>query len=99
MPGVPRSRLVAVGCFTAFLGVVSGGMVGVLVAKAVAFLTRAPACTGIPTCDWYLYWVGGAAIGGATLPLLAVRSLRRSRSTDPRQDPAPAGQEGNRGPN
>lgn len=80
----PRSRLVAVGCFTAFLGVVSGGMIAVLLSKFVAFITRAPACTGIPTCDWYLYWAAGAAIGGVTLPWLAIRALRRSRSTDHR---------------
>lgn len=77
VPQVPRSRLVAVGCFTAFLGCVSGGMVGVLVAKFVAFLTRAETCPGIPTCDWYLYWAGGALVGALTLPALAVRALRR----------------------
>jgi len=79
-----RSRLIAVGCFTAFLGVVSGGMIAVLISKFVAFVTRAPACTGIPTCDWYLYWAAGAAIGGTTLPWLAVRALRRSGNRDHR---------------
>jgi hypothetical protein len=89
-PAAPESRppvtprLVAVGCFTAFLGVVSGGMIAVLVSKFVAFVTRAPACTGIPTCDWYLYWAAGAVIGGITLPWLAVRALRRSGSADHR---------------
>lgn len=76
----PGGRLVAVGCFTAFLGCISGGMVGVLVAKFVAFVTRAQSCPGIPTCDWYLYWAGGALVGAVTLPVLAVRALRRPRT-------------------
>ena len=77
--GPSRSRVVAVGCFTAVLGVVSGGMVAVLVSMFVGYVTRAEACPGIPTCNWYLYWAAGAIVGGITLPWLSVRSLRRLR--------------------
>jgi hypothetical protein len=80
--GVPRSRLVAVGCVTTLIGVMSGGMIAVLVSKFVAFLSRAPSCPGIPTCDWYLYWAVGALIGGISLPTLAVRALRRPKPVD-----------------
>ena len=50
----------AVGCFMAWLGLVSGAMVATLVSKLVAYVTRAPGCAGIPSCNWYIY----AAIGG-----------------------------------
>lgn len=77
--GPSRSRVVAVGCFTAVLGVVSGGMVAVLISMLVGYVTRAAACPGIPTCNWYLYWAAGAIVGGISLPWLSVRSLRRLR--------------------
>ena len=72
-------KRVAVGCFTAILGCMSGGMVAVLLSKFVAFVTRAQSCPGIPTCDWYLYWAGGAVIGGITLPLLVLRALAKPK--------------------
>ncbi|MBM4194633.1 MAG: hypothetical protein FJ202_09690 [Gemmatimonadetes bacterium] len=75
----PTSRRVAIGCVMAFLGMVSGGMIGVLVAKGVAFLTRAPSCPGIPTCDWYIYWGAAAAFGAVSLPWLVVRAMSRPR--------------------
>lgn len=71
----------AVGCFTAILGVMSGGMVAVLLSKFVAFVTRAQSCPGIPTCDWNRYWVGGAVIGGLTLPLLVLRALAKPKKS------------------
>lgn len=77
--GAPRSRFVVVGCFTAVLGTISGGMVAVLVSLLVAYVTRAATCPGIPTCNWYLYWAVGAVVGGISLPWLAVRALRRPR--------------------
>ena len=80
----PRGRRVAIGCLTTFLGVLSGGMVAVLISKFVAFLTRAAACEGIPTCDWYVYWAVGAAIGGITLPWLVLRALNRPKPAEPR---------------
>lgn len=78
---VSRGRRVAIGCFTAILGCLSGGMVAVLVSKFVAFVTRAPSCPGIPTCDWYVYWLTGALIGGISLPVLVVRALGRPKTT------------------
>jgi hypothetical protein len=76
-------RRVVIGCFTAILGCLSGGMVAVLVAKFVAFVTRAQSCPGIPTCDWYVYWAVGALVGGTTLPLLVVWALGRPKQTNP----------------
>ena len=75
-------RHVAIGCFMLWIGAFSGGMVGVLVSKGVAFFTKAPRCDGIPTCDWYIYAGVGAAIGALSLPWLVVSALRRA--------PAPA---------
>jgi hypothetical protein len=73
-----RGRNVGVGCLTAIAGWFSGAMVGVLVSKVVAFLTKAPSCPDIPTCDWHVYAFAGAAIGVVTLPALTLMRLRRS---------------------
>jgi len=72
-----RIRVVAIGCFMAWVGALSGAMVGVLVSKGVAFFAKAPVCDGIPTCDWYIYAAVGAGIGFLTLPWLVVSALRR----------------------
>lgn len=82
-PAPSTGRVVAIGCFMAWIGGFSGSMVGVLVSKGVAYLTRAPRCDGIPTCDWYIYAAVGGAIGALTLPWLVVSALRRP--------PAPTG--------
>ena len=71
-----RAQRVGVGCLTAFIGFVSGGMIGVFVSWVVAFLTRAPKCTGIPSCDWGYWATAGAWIGMITLPALALWRLR-----------------------
>lgn len=79
MPGTDRpsaARTVGIGCFMAVIGFFSGGMIGVLVSKLVAFFTRAPRCDGIPTCDWYIYMLVGGALGVLTLPWLVVSALR-----------------------
>lgn len=82
-PAVPppeppsMARVVGIGCFMAWIGAFSGAMIGVLVSKGVAFFTRAPACDGIPTCNWYIYAAVGGAIGFLTLPWLVVSALRR----------------------
>lgn len=78
----PLSRQVGIGCFMAVIGFFSGGMIGTLISKFVAFLTRAPKCEGIPTCDWYVYMLIGGALGAVTLPWLVVSALRSA--------PAPA---------
>ena len=71
-----------VGCVTLFAGAISGGMVGVLVSKIVAFVTKAPACPGIPTCDWHVYAGGGILIGSLTLFALAMWRTRRGGRDD-----------------
>jgi hypothetical protein len=78
VPARPSTlRVVAIGCFMAWIGGFSGAMVGVLISKGAAFVTKAPSCDGIPTCNWYVYAAVGAAIGALTLPWLVVGALRR----------------------
>ena len=67
-------RNLFIGCFMTPLGLMSGAMVGVLVSKIVAWVTNAPACEGIPTCNWYMY-AGVGALVGLSLPVLVLRSL------------------------
>lgn len=83
MPRNPDlGRNLAIGCFMTPLGALSGAMVGVLGSKVVAWLTNAPMCDGIPTCNWYVY-AGWGALAGLTLPVLVLRRLF--------QAPAPPG--------
>jgi hypothetical protein len=73
------------------LGLMSGAMVGVLASKIVAWLTGAPACEGIPTCNWHVY-AGWGALVGLTLPALVLRRLFQSAPPAPpagRADPTP----------
>ena len=70
------ARNVGVGCFGVLMGFFSGGMFGVLVAKIVDFFTRAPSCTGLPSCNWAQYFFGGALLGALTLPTLILLRLR-----------------------
>lgn len=72
----PVARQVGIGCFMAVIGFFSGGMIGTLISKVVAFFTRAPKCDGIPTCDWYVYMLIGGALGAVTLPWLVVSAMR-----------------------
>ena len=74
-PRVSTVRKVAIGCFTSWLGFVSGAMVAALLSKFTTFLTRAGECDGIPSCNWYI-WAGiGGLIGAATLPIFVLRVL------------------------
>lgn len=75
-------RIVAIGCFMTWIGGFSGAMFAVLLSKFAAFLTKAPKCSGIPTCDWYIYAAVGAGIGALTLPWLVVSALRRAPAAD-----------------
>ncbi len=75
--GNGRARRIGVGCFTAFIGFWSGGMIGVLVAKAVGAARRCTAPEGLPACDWYYFALGGMLLGAVTLPVLVLRRLRR----------------------
>lgn len=80
-----RGRNVAIGCFMVPLGAASGGMVGVLVSKIVAWMTKAPACPDIPSCDWYIYAGWGALLGALSLPALV--GWRLAQSAPPRDFP------------
>jgi hypothetical protein len=72
---VSTTRKVAIGCFSSWLGFVSGAMVAALLSKFATFLTRANSCDGVPSCNWYI-WAGvGGLFGAATLPFLVLRVL------------------------
>jgi hypothetical protein len=73
------ARNIGVGCFTAFAGFWSGGMVAVLVGRIVEGIRGSPSCEGLPICNWGTYAVVGALIGATTLPVLVLRRLRSSR--------------------
>jgi len=74
-PRVSTVRKVAIGCFTSWLGFVSGAMVAALLSKFTTFLTRAGECDGIPSCNWYI-WAGiGGLVGAVTLPVLVLWTL------------------------
>jgi 2-oxoglutarate dehydrogenase E2 component (dihydrolipoamide succinyltransferase) len=75
-------RNLFIGCFMTPLGLMSGAMVGVLVSKIVAWLTNAPACEGIPTCNWYVY-AGWGALVGLTLPGSCCAACSRARRRPP----------------
>jgi hypothetical protein len=71
-PRVSTVRKVAIGCFTSWLGFVSGAMVAALLSKFTAFITKARDCDGIPSCNWYV-WAGiGGVAGALTLPVLVL---------------------------
>jgi hypothetical protein len=80
---IAYGRRVGVGCFSLFVGLWSGGMIGVLVGKFIEGARRAPTCEGLPVCNWYVYAGIGAAIGAVTLPVLVLWRLRRGRQRDP----------------
>jgi hypothetical protein len=75
--GVRTATYVGVGCFTAFAGWWSGGMIAVLVAKIVGAIQGCPAGEHGQPCNWYAYALAGAVIGAISLPVLALRRLRR----------------------
>ena len=75
--GASVGRRVAIGCFTSWLGFVSGAMVAALLSRFTAFLMRADGCPDIPSCNWYI-WAGiGGVIGASTLPVLVLSRLGR----------------------
>jgi hypothetical protein len=82
---IPRSRRVAIGCFTFVLGGMSGAMVAVLLSKFIAFLTRAESCPGIPTCNWYVYAGVGALLGSVSLSGLVVWTISKPTPAPPAQ--------------
>jgi hypothetical protein len=70
-----------VGCLTAVVGLVAGGMIAVLIAKLVGAATgcRPDADTGAP-CDWSAYWTWGARLGVILFPSIVLWRMRRSRA-------------------
>jgi hypothetical protein len=73
------TRNVGVGCVTGVAGFFSGGMIAVLVGKFVGSVQGCKPPEGLPACNWWVYAGIGAVIGALTLPVLALRSLGRSR--------------------
>jgi hypothetical protein len=72
-----RMAKIGVGCFTTFIGGISGAMVGVLLSVGVTFGTRCKPIEGLPSCDWHIFAGWGALVGAITLPILALSRLRR----------------------
>jgi hypothetical protein len=70
-----------VGCLTAVVGLVAGGMIAVLVAKIVGAVQGCVPDkeTGAP-CDWTSYWTWGARVGLFLLPTVVLWKLRRRRA-------------------
>jgi hypothetical protein len=83
-PTSDRGRNVGIGCLMLPVGFLSGAMVGVLVSKIVAWLTRAKCnVPDIPTCDWYIYAGIGGLLGALSLPTLVLwRLFGAPRTTD-----------------
>lgn len=81
--GHPESvkwQYLAIGCMTAVVGLVGGGMIAVLIAKIAGGFThcKPDAETGAP-CNWTTYWTWGARIGLVLLPTLVLWRFHRGR--------------------
>ena len=61
----------------AFLGLASGGMIGVLVAYIVGQVTGYKPPQGLPACDWGTYAMAGWVLGAVSLPTLVLWRLRK----------------------
>jgi hypothetical protein len=70
-----------VGCLTAVVGLVAGGMIAVLIAKVVGGLhgCKSDLETGAP-CDWATYWTWGARAGLVLVPTIVLWRMRKTRS-------------------
>ncbi|HEV7992953.1 MAG TPA: hypothetical protein VGP25_14070 [Gemmatimonadaceae bacterium] len=70
-----------VGCLTAIVGLVAGGMIAVLIAKGVgaAVGCKPDPATGAP-CDWSIYWTWGARIGFFLVPAFVLWRMRKVRA-------------------
>ncbi|MBL0940194.1 MAG: hypothetical protein IBJ03_14970 [Gemmatimonadaceae bacterium] len=69
-------RNIGVGCFTFFIGAVSGSMTGVGIGKLMGFFNRCTPEPGLPACEWWVFAGYGAAIGAVTLPIVALWRMR-----------------------
>lgn len=70
-------RNIGVGCFTFFIGAVSGAMSGVGIGKLLGFFNRCTPAPGLPACEWWVYAGWGAVIGAITLPVFSLWRLKR----------------------
>ena len=73
-------QYLGVGCLSAVIGLVGGGMIAVLIAKIVGAIGKcAPDKeTGAP-CSWTDYWTWGARIGLVLVPIVSIWLFRRGR--------------------
>ncbi len=79
-----RAKRLGIGCFSVFVGFISGGMIGVFVGKIVGNVRKCVPIEGTPACDWYYFALSGMILGAITLPLLVNRRLRRTAATPPK---------------
>ena len=80
--GPPRDGpwpYLGVGCLTAVIGLVGGGMLGAMVATIVGVLSHCARTNEGAPCNWDTYWTWGARIGVILLPTLALWRLWRGR--------------------
>lgn len=83
MEGRPENekwQYLGIGCMTAVVGLIGGGMIAVLAAKIVGAFTHCTpdSETGAP-CNWSVYWTWGARIGLVLLPTVVLWRLYRGR--------------------
>ncbi|HKO16031.1 MAG TPA: hypothetical protein VJU87_07315 [Gemmatimonadaceae bacterium] len=80
--GAPEgAHYVGVGCLTFVIGFVAGGMIAVLIAKIVGAITGcAPINEEGAPCNWHIYWLVGAILGGIGVPAVSLTRLRRGRA-------------------
>src|SRR3954470_3924887 len=81
-------RRLGVGCFTIVVGFFSGAMIATLVGKFLAFLLREQQCSGVPMCDWYVWFYGGGVLGALSLTAFIQTRLARPRGNTPGEPPA-----------
>jgi hypothetical protein len=70
-----------VGCLTAVSGLMAGGVIAVLIAKAVGLARNCTPDveTGAP-CDWLTYWLRGAILGLILVPTIVIWRMRKVRT-------------------
>ena len=71
-------RYIGIGCFMAFAGFFSGGMIGVLIGKFVGMARRCVPDPGLPVCDWHIFFFAGGLSSAILLPALVLWRIRRS---------------------
>lgn len=81
-PTLPTpARRVAIGCFMTWIGFLSFGMIGALVSRFAAFVTRAQTCPDVPACNWHVYVGVAGLIGAISLPWLVVGAMGKPKKT------------------